>query len=361
MNFKKLASIMAVLVLLAGMAGAASAAEIITQEDIQQKIVPTEVLVRTADNAIVLVDTSGSMAPVSKNYKPKTKYQLEKESLAAGISRMPDLGYNLGIYSFTPWKEIYPVQRFDREKAVAALGQLPAEPSGLTPLVQGLNQLDGILSGLSGKTIVYIFSDGGYDRTVAGMDPGDKAAELAAKYDICFQVIDHASTPDGRKAVRDIGKANPCSRVIPFDSYITNPYYALSPLYYVKSGTEVVTVTEKMVAGIKLNNVLFDFDKSDLKPEGQQELDAVGKFLQEHAGAAAYFAGYTDSKGTEDYNLGLSMRRAEAAAAYVAKNFNIDPSRLVTVWYGEANPVASNDSEEGQALNRRVEITVGGM
>jgi OOP family OmpA-OmpF porin len=341
--------------------GLASAAEVITAQDIQENIVTKEVLVRTADNVIVLVDTSSSMAFPSKKYKPKTKYQLEKEALASGISRLPDLGYNLGIYSFTPWQEIYPVQPFDPATAAASLDKLPAEASGRTPLVQGLQELENVLSGLSGKSVVYIFSDGGYDREVAGMAPGQKALEVADKYNVCFMIVSHAADPDGRKRVRDMGKANPCSRVIPFDSYITDPYYALAPLYYVKSDTEVVTTSEQVVKGMKVNNILFEYDKSELRPEAQQELDALGTFLQEYPNASAYFVGYTDSVGSEDYNLGLSERRAEAAASYVGDKFGIDSTRLVTTWYGEINPVADNDTEEGRALNRRVEIAVGGF
>jgi len=360
MKFTYLKCLLGAMALTGCLVGWAAAAEIITAEDIKEEIVTKEVLVKTADNVIVLVDTSSSMAPVSKNYRPKTKYQLEKESLTAGIERLPDLGFNVGIYSFTPWNAVYPMQKFDRDKAAAALGALPAEPSGRTPLVQGLNQLDGVLSGLSGKTIVYIFSDGGYDRAVAGMDPGDKAAELASKYNVCFQIISHAADPDGRKRVRDMGKANPCSRVIPFDSYVTNPYYALSPLFYVKSDTEVITTTEKMITGIKLDNILFDFNKSDLTAQARAELDALGKFLQQKPNSTAYLVGYTDAVGSQDYNLGLSQRRAEAAAAYLMDNYGIDSTRIVTAWYGKLNPAADNDTEEGRAQNRRVEITVGG-
>ena len=317
MNKNFLNTILLTATMLLCVGGWAAAAEIITAEDIKEEIVTKEVLVKTADNVIVLVDTSSSMAPVSKNYRPKTKYQLEKESLATGIERLPDLGFNTGIYSFTPWNALYPVQKFDRDKALAALGQLPAEPSGRTPLVQSLNQLDGVLSGLSGKTI-------------------------------------------GRKRVRDMGKANPCSRVIPFDSYITNPYYALSPLFYVKSGTEVITTTEKMITGIKLDDILFDFNRSDLEAQARAELDALGKFLQQKPNATAYLVGYTDSVGSQEYNLGLSERRVASAVGYLMKTYSIDSTRLVTAWYGKLNPVADNDTEEGRAMNRRVEITVGG-
>jgi OOP family OmpA-OmpF porin len=192
------------------------------------------------------------------------------------------------------------------------------------------------------------------------MDPGDKTAELASKYNICFQVIDHALEPDGRKRVRDMGKANPCSRVIPFDSYISNPYYALSPLFYVKSGTEVITITEKMVTGIKLDNIQFGFNRSDLSAQARAELDALGKFLQQKPNATAYLVGYTDGIGSQEFNLGLSQRRVESAVAYLMNTYNIASTRLVTAWYGKLNPLADNDTEEGRALNRRVEITVGG-
>ncbi|UCF93011.1 MAG: VWA domain-containing protein [Desulfobacterales bacterium] len=61
------------------------------------------------------------------------------------------------------------MQKSDRETAAASLSQLPAEPSGRTALVQGLNELEGVLKGLSGKTVVYLFSDGGYERKIAGV------------------------------------------------------------------------------------------------------------------------------------------------------------------------------------------------
>jgi OOP family OmpA-OmpF porin len=205
-----------------------NAAEIIYQDDIVTNVVTKDVLARTGDNVIILVDASSSMEFSHRKYK-KANYELEKAALAAGNSRMPDIGYNIGIYNFSPsWKEIYPVQKFDAAKISEAMKQLPAKPSGRTPLVAGLEKLEGVLKGLSGKTFVYIFSDGGYEQAV-GKDPGNKTAELARKYNVCFIVISYAADPDGVKRVKDMGKANACSRVIPFDSYITNPYYALGP------------------------------------------------------------------------------------------------------------------------------------
>ena len=169
------------------------------------------------------------------------------------------------------------MQKFDAAKVSAAMQQLPAKPSGRTPLVGGLEKLEGVLKGLSGKTVVYIFSDGGWEQAAGKKDPGDKTAELASKYNVCFIVITYAEDPDGVKRVKDMGKANACSRVIPFDSYITNPYYALAPLYYTKSETSVETIAEKKIAGMKVGNIYFDYDKFELKPKEKEELNQAFK------------------------------------------------------------------------------------
>jgi OmpA-OmpF porin, OOP family len=337
------------------------AAEIIYQDDITQNVVSKDVLVRTADNVIILVDASSSMAFSHRKFK-KTNYDLEKEALAAGYSRLPDLGYNVGIYNFAPtWKEIYPVQKFDAAKVSDAMKQLPVQPSGRTPLVAGLEKLEGVLKGLQGKTVVYIFSDGGWEQSPGGKDPGDETAKLARKYNVCFIVISYAVETDGIKRVKDMGKANSCSRVIPFDSYITNPYYALGPLYYTKSETSVETTSEKKIKGMKVGNIYFDYDKFELKAQEKSELNQVGKFLQDNPKAFVAVQGFCDSRGTPEYNMELSRRRSEAVTDYLMKNFKLDSGRVATMWYGEGNPVASNDTPEGRAKNRRVEVAVTGL
>jgi len=334
-----------------------NAAEIIYEDDIVQNIVTKDVLVRTADNVIVLVDGSSSMDTAHRKYK-KSNYEMEQQALAAGNSRLPDLGYNVGIYTFSPsWKEIYPVQKFDRAKLADAMKQLPAQPSGRTPLVGGLEKLEGVLKGLSGRTVVYIFSDGGYEQAV-GKDPGNKTAELARKYNVCFVVISYAEDPDGVKRVKDMGRANSCSRVIPFDAYITNPYYATGLLYYTMSvKTSQLSSTQKIV-GIKVNDINFDYDKFQLKPQEKDELNQLGKFLQANPKTFVAVQGFTDNRGSAEYNMKLSRDRAEAVTDYLVKNFKLDAGRVATMWYGEGNPIAGNDTPEGRAKNRRVEIAV---
>ena len=145
--------------------GAVQAGEIIYVDDIRENVITKEVLVRTGDNVIVLVDTSSSMAATNKTYtkSPTTSSNLTPSQPA--LDGLPDLGYNVGIYKFTPWEVLYPMQKFDAAGVADALKKLPAEPAGKTPLVKSLNELETVLKGLSGKTFVYIFSDGGYDST----------------------------------------------------------------------------------------------------------------------------------------------------------------------------------------------------
>ncbi|MGD9055557.1 MAG: OmpA family protein [Desulfobacterales bacterium] len=347
-----------VLVFVAG--SAVQAGEIIYADDIKENVIQKSVLVRTADNVIVLVDSSSSMSAENKRYK-KPYYTLEREALSSGFARLPDLGYKVGVYRFTPWEAIYPVQQFDRAAVAEAMKKLPAEPSGKTPLVKSLDELESVLQGLSGKTFVYIFSDGGYDKVIETKSPGQKVTALAEKYNVCFQIIDYSVQERDRKTVDDMARANMCSRAIPFDSYITQPYYGIGPLYYTKWDTDVETISERKVAGYKANNILFDVDKSDLSPAAKEELDAVGKFLDANPNAYVVLFGYTDDTGRTEYNWELSRSRAEAVADYLYNNHNLGTDRVVSLWYAAENPVASNDTTEGRAKNRRVEISIGGL
>ena len=71
--------------------------------------------------------------------------------------------------------------------------------------------------------------------------------------------------------------------------------------------------------------------------------------------------GYTDDVGSQTYNLSLSRKRVESVYSYLTGDLGVDHARVITMWYGEANPTASNSNDTGRALNRRVEIAVGGL
>jgi len=339
-----------------------SAADIVVQEKTMQEPITKDVAVRNADNVMFLVDSSGSMAMPYKN-TGKSKYELSKEALKGWNERMPDIGYKAGLYSLIPWSEPYPMQGYNRAMFGNAINQMPPRAAGRTPLVSGLDRLEGVMRAAPGKTIAYVFSDGGYDDPDGhGLkDPGDKAAELARRYDVCFVIVDLSETSQDMKHVRDMANANNCSRRIPLDAFLANPESALSPLYTMKSETTYANRSEEVVKGLNVNNIHFDFDQSAVSSSGVDELAQVGQFLQSHPTAIATVRGFTDSIGAEQYNLELSHRRSEAVASYLESSFKIDSTRLKEDWYGEAEPLATNDTREGRALNRRVEVLISGL
>ncbi len=114
----------------------------------------------------------------------------------------------------------------------------------------------------------------------------------------------------------------------------------------------------KMVSKVVIDNVmLFDFDSAELKAGATSALDsAYSKFKNNSHVARVRITGHTDSIGSDDYNVGLSERRANAVRDYLI-SAGANASKLQAGGLGESRPAASNDTEEGRAANRRVEFS----
>lgn len=341
--------------------GLLPAAEILTEEDFVEKVVVEEDFIKTADNFLILFDASNSMVRQYKKDAPESRYEVARKILKEKVGQLPDLGYNAGLYLYTPYSEIYPMGSLDKGKFAQAVDSLPAEPKGPTFLPQALRKIEPQLQGLSGKTIVYIFSDGTYSQFEGLKEPEDYLNDYASKYNICFYMIGAPQDSRAEKRLTDMAKANTCSRVVPFQQFIDNPEYITGALYVVKATERIETLSEKRVVGLQIDSVQFDFDKSTIRSDYKDEVDALGSFLQKNPAAYVLLEGYTDSTGNEEYNLGLSLRRAESVASYLMDNYMITNDRIVINYYGPANPVASNTTSEGRAMNRRVEVAVGGL
>lgn len=108
---------------------------------------------------------------------------------------------------------------------------------------------------------------------------------------------------------------------------------------------------------IILRNVLFDFDRSNIRPDSAPVLDEAVTLLKDEGTASIVAEGHTDSIGTEAYNLKLSQRRADSVRKYLVDH-GIAADRITTEGLGESRPVASNDTADGRAQNRRVELRV---
>ncbi|MDO9515650.1 MAG: OmpA family protein, partial [Syntrophales bacterium] len=105
-----------------------------------------------------------------------------------------------------------------------------------------------------------------------------------------------------------------------------------------------------------LHDVLFDFDKAIIKPEGRPILDEAVVVLDNNPPMRVDIQGHTDSVGSDEWNQGLSERRA-AAVLEALVSAGIEPARLTAKGFGEGMPAATNETTEGRALNRRVELT----
>ncbi|MCS7297279.1 MAG: OmpA family protein [Bacteroidia bacterium] len=121
-------------------------------------------------------------------------------------------------------------------------------------------------------------------------------------------------------------------------------YELLIPLQKLQKGSRLV-----------LRNIFFDFDKAELKPESEVELQEVLYLLRENPHWKIEIEGHTDSIGLPTYNQNLSQRRAEAVRRYLIDH-GIPPTRISARGYGATRPIADNRTEEGRALNRRTEL-----
>lgn len=121
-------------------------------------------------------------------------------------------------------------------------------------------------------------------------------------------------------------------------------------------GAEIVRVGE----GIKItfkSGILFDVDRSELRPEAKTELTDLAGILKKYDDTIILIEGHTDSTGPEEYNMQLSKRRAESVSHFLASQA-VSPGRFSVIGYGEVQPVATNETTEGRQQNRRVELAI---
>ena len=123
----------------------------------------------------------------------------------------------------------------------------------------------------------------------------------------------------------------------------------------------VILETRETARGLIVNvsDVLFDFDRTELKPGARERLARVAGILSAHRGLQIEIEGHTDGIGTDDYNQRLSERRAASVSGYL-KQQGIGQAIVATQGFGEGKPVATNGTAEGRQQNRRVEIVVSG-
>jgi adhesin transport system outer membrane protein len=122
---------------------------------------------------------------------------------------------------------------------------------------------------------------------------------------------------------------------------------------------ETVDIAGESTDRVRMDvSVNFDYKSADLSEQSVPPLDDAAMLLRKFADADAIVAGYTDSVGSQAYNVILSKQRAGSVREALINDYGIDPSRLTAIGYGEDSPIADNETEAGRTLNRRVELVI---
>lgn len=350
--------------------------------------VAAENYVRKVDNFIFLVDRSGSMDDAYVGTKTK-KIVLAKTILERINAMIPELGYMGALDTAAPYKQLQGFETYAAASYGAAIAQVPTLiGSDPTPLGAGLKALEPMIASATGRTAVIILSDGQENMGAGSLKI---AGELSEKYGVCFHTIGFADSEDGNQALLDaITALKPCGVAVSgaqvaddaaLQKFVKDVFYdvadaAVDPCSLDDDGDGVNNCIDKCPdtpkelavdadgcpIPVKMRlEVLFDFDKSDIKAEYHQVLADFAVFSKQYPGVHIEIGGHTDSKGTAAYNQKLSERRANSVRDYLIKNFGMKADRLTAVGYGLTKPVADNATDAGRAQNRRIEAVLKGV
>lgn len=231
-----------------------------------------------------------------------------------------------------------------------------------TPFAEVLGTSASRLGDAKGSAAIVLFSDGiatwGNPEQVI-----EKGREIGQAYpgQLCIYTVHLGDDPEGKRLMEALAGATGCG-----GSRDGRALRDASAMHDFQREIFVATAMAKAPAPpppgpdpcagvLRLRGVNFDFDKAEIRGEDEVLLDEAVRVLQMCGSKRVRIEGHTDSTGPETYNQGLSDRRARAVTNYLIGQ-GISSGRLQPVGRGEAEPVASNATREGRALNRRVDF-----
>jgi OOP family OmpA-OmpF porin len=193
--------------------------------------------------------------------------------------------------------------------------------------------------------------------TPAGAPVNSRGCPLDSDGDGVFDYMDNCpNTPSGAPV-----DAQGC----PLDSDGDGVFDYMDRCPNTPSGTEVdsqgcpIPDPEPEVISYTFEDVFFNFDSATITDEGEARLREIGSTLITIMGADIEVHGHTDATGPENYNMGLSQRRAESVRDWLLENYNqLDADQFTVRQFGEDQPIDTNDTRDGRVRNRRVEIKV---
>jgi len=313
-----------------------------------------------------------------------SKFHFARKLARSLNQAIPDLDYTGTIrtfgypvyasfeYGFMP-NDNTKYMQYDKKGYDRALRKI-FDADGVSPLAPTIYATGRDWLRLKGKLAVIIISD--------GIDMGDKAIlaaeDLKARYGemVCIYTILIGNDPSGKQVMEKIAAGGQCGLALNGDQLLDKKMLrdTVHDIFLTRaqpdSDGDGVSDDKDDCPGTKpglkvdehgcwdlvmLADVLFDFDKYNLKPEGINVLNQVVDLLNKHSFLDLHISGHTDNFGSMAYNIKLSKQRAQSGLNYLAKK-GIDPARLSTSWHSYSIPVATNDNPAGRSLNRRLEF-----
>jgi OmpA-OmpF porin, OOP family len=296
------------------------------------------------------------------------KMAVAKQILADMNALIPDLGYKGALDLFAPFEELQTPIVYNRPAFAAAIKAIKDKQAIFdrqTPMAKGILSAEeaAVLAGMKGKTAVIMLSDG---KSNVGGDPVVAAKETAEAHpNAVFYVISFAQpTAKGKEwSKENERKGAEINRQI---AQIGNGMFLDASSLYKNPAAMQKFVNEVFCAAVAaapieqkivLRGIQFDLDKYNIKAEYQPILDEAISSLKSKPDVKVVINGHTDSSGTAKYNKGLSEKRAKAVLDYFVSK-GISASRLQAAGHGFDDPIADNKTQEGRALNRRVELKI---
>jgi OOP family OmpA-OmpF porin len=367
--------------------GCATTIKPIPAQDLSPKL-KSGVLVQKTNNFQVILDTSASMDdPVQwKNpeyVSPVTNTKLEYQQHLARLfnDTIPSMKLTAGLRDFAGrrwltrnfdtklWYGMSPWVREDLGKAIWAVNTQGIE----SPLDLALDAATMDLKPLAGKSAVIIFTDGlDMPKAVASA----QAMKAALKDNVCIYAVligpDRMTIDDpkgeGKALLEKVVKAGECGAVVNgkdvesaagMAAFVEKIFLGPPPPPPPAPEAPVVVppVVTPAAAPDKLEAIYFDFDKYVIMPEGREALKRNAEWLQKNAGAKVVVEGNCDERGTNEYNMALGQRRADAAAKYLV-DLGVAKDRVGTVSFGEEKPICTESNEACWSKNRRDDFRV---
>ena len=311
-------------------------------------VTPVQNCAKRIDSFNYLVDYSGSMMMNHQKVQEK-KIVLAQLVMKRINDAMPALDFQGGLYTFAPYGYVVPQGPWTREAIDSGLAALKSnlEVFGrFTPMGTGIMDHDAVIKTMGPSAAVLLISDGMSNR---GVDPVAEAkAVYAANPNVVFHIISLADTAEGQATLDAIAALNTNTVSVNGVDLIGNEAALLQFV------SDVFCAPEEVEEVVVLRGVNFAFDSSKLDSTAQGILNEAARIIKSHPTMKVRLLGYTDSIGTDAYNLGLSQRRANAVKTYLVEQ-GVNPTRMLAEGMGKSFRY-NNATEEGRYMNRRCEL-----